>query len=714
MIANGAGCAPPSAGHTRPVAKEAAVVPISSRVRDFGCVAHVTLQPPAGARWFPRSFEDPTTEERRRGRRFGTMTALKMTLPNTTGGRGAHSIGWRDLLRSFHARFEERAFRSRALETGLPSSESRADEFARPIVWAKRAVLLIDIVESVRLIEQDEAGAVARWLALAEHIKTRVVPEGNGRVVKSLGDGLLMDFHDVRAAVAAAFAIQHASRRANEGVAPEKQMHLRMGLEVSDVIIEADDVHGRGVNLAARLMSLAGPGELIISAHGRDQLTAELDAEIEDLGDCFVRHLSEPVRAYRVGPPGPRPILRPSVQQDELAPFIAVVPFTARRAPEEHDVIGEVLAEEIIRAVSQSPNLNVISRLSTTAFRGRPVTLAEIGTRLNADYVLSGVYTSDGRIVSVDVELAEAKSGRIVWTDRLKDRVSGILSGEPEIVGRTVAQISAAIMSRELQRSQNQPLPTLKAYTLLLAAIALMHRGSLPDFEEARRLLQALTDRGMRHAIPHAWMANWHVLRLVQGWSTDPRVDGAQALDCTRRALDTDPECSLALAIDGFVHTNLLKKLDIAEERYTLALNSNPNNALAWLLRGTLYAFMDDGKRAVEETQRALQLTPLDPQRYFYDSLAATACISAHQYERALEHANQSLRANRKHTSTLRSKIAAEWHLGRTDEARKTARQLLQLEPNLTVSRWQERSPAAGFKIGRDFAQVLRNVGVPE
>lgn len=632
-----------------------------------------------------------------------------------TGGRTAHSIAWRDLLRLLDARLEERARQPRAREAALAESQPSSDELAltRPMMWAKRAVLLVDVVESVRLIEEDEAGAVGRWLGLSTHIRTRILPERNGRVVKSLGDGMLMDFHDVRAAVAAAFAIQEASRRANEGLAPEKHILLRMGLEVSDVIIEADDVHGRGVNLAARLMSLAGPGELIISAHARDQLTAELDAEIEDLGDCFVRHLSEPVRAYRVGPPGPRPILRPSITRDELAPFIAVVPFAARRAPEEHDIVGEVLAEEVIRALSQSPNLNVISRLSTTAFRGRPVTLGEIGSQLNADYVLSGVYTSDGQTVTVDVELAEAKSGRVVWTDRLKDAVSGILSGDAEIIGRTVTEISAAIMTRELQRSQGQPLPTLKAYSLLLGAIALMHRGSLPDFQEARRLLQALVDRGIRHAIPHAWMGNWHVLRLVQGWSANPTVDGAQALDSTKRALDTDPECSLALAIDGFVHMHLLKKLDVAEERYTLALNSNPNNALAWLLRGTLYAFMDQGERAVDETQRALQLTPLDPQRYFYDSLAASACIAAHQFDRALALARRSLRSNRKHTSTLRVMAVAQWQLGMHDDARKTAGELMKLEPNLTVSRWLERAPSASYRIGQEFAEVMRQAGVP-
>jgi len=598
----------------------------------------------------------------------------------------------------------------------VSDSESPGEEsgLARPMVWAKRAVLLIDVVESVRLIEQDETGAVSRWLRFVEHVRNRILPENSGRIVKSLGDGLLIDFADVRAAVAAAFAIQQASNRGNAGVPPERQMHLRMGLEVSDVVIEADDVHGRGVNLAARLMTLANPGEIIISAHARDQLTADLDAEIEDLGDCFVRHLSEPVRAYRVGAPGPRPSIQRVMLQEELAPTIAVVPFAGRGVPQEHEVLGEVLAEEIIRALSRTTDMNVISRLSTTALRSRQVTLDEIGTLLNANYVVSGKYSTDGERVMLDVELAEVKSGRVVWTERLIDSVAGIVRGEPEMIGRIVAEVSAAIIRRELERSQSQPLPTLKAYSLLLAAIALMHRLSLREFEQARELLQTLIDRGLRHAIPYARLAHWHVLRTQQGWSDNAQKDHFQALECAKRALDIDPNLSYALAVDGLVHTHFLKRPDIANERYDLAIAADPNNGLAWLLRGTQFAFMDEGERAVADTQRAISLSPLDPQRWYYDSLAASAHLSARQYDRSLDAAQRSLRANRKHTSTLRVLAIALWQLGRHDDARRIAKELMALEPTLTVNRWLQRSPSAPYSIGRELAGVLKQVGVPE
>jgi tetratricopeptide (TPR) repeat protein len=243
--------------------------------------------------------------------------------------------------------------------------------------------------------------------------------------------------------------------------------------------------------------------------------------------------------------------------------------------------------------------------------------------------------------------------------------------------------------------------------------MALMHRNSLRDFQDSQSMLQAVLERAPRHALPNAWMANWYVLRGQQGWSDDVKRDAHLALNYSRRAIDADPNCSLAFAVDGLVHTNLLKRLDIGLRQYELATDANPNDALAWLLKGTLHAFMGQGEDAVADTQRALKLTPLDPHRYFYDSLSATACLAAHQYERALELAIRSLRANRNKTSTLRAKAVAEWKLEQHGAARATVSALLTLEPNLTISGWLSRSPSAPYPIGADWAQVFSELGIP-
>ena len=577
-----------------------------------------------------------------------------------------------------------------------------------------RTLLFVDVVESVRLMEENETDVVRRWRQLVALVQNSILPPYCGRLVKSQGDGLLLEFPVVLSGVKAAFAIQEACVGINTGVPPTQQILLRAGAHVGHRVADEHDVYGSGVNLAARLLTLAGPGEIVVSADVRDQIAPVLDADVEDLGQCYLKHVHEPVRAYRIGPPGPRPVIEPHASSmPQLHPTIAVIPFVERADDPEHPVVGEVLADEIISAFSRSSELDVISRLSTTVFRGRETSVDEVSRYLGANYVLSGAYHRAGSKLRLNVELASSKSGTIVWSETMEGSAHALMSGRHRAVSDIVTEVGKTIMTRELQRAQSQPLPTLDSYTLLMGAIALMHRLSAQDFDRARELLQSLTERHGRQAIPWAWMAKWHVLRVQQGWSEDPDMDARLALDCGKRALDADPQCSLALVMGGFVHTNLLKQLDVAEDQYAQALRINPNDGLAWLLKGTLHAFKNEGKKAIEYTQRALKLSPLDPHRYFYDSLAATAALSAGHYERAIELANRSLRANRTHTSTFRALAISQWQLGLHDDARKTVAELIQLEPSLTVTRYRERHPSGGFETGKIWSNALLAAGVP-
>jgi adenylate cyclase len=226
-------------------------------------------------------------------------------------------------------------------------------------------------------------------------------------------------------------------------------------------------------------------------------------------------------------------------------------------------------------------------------------------------------------------------------------------------------------------------------------------------------MLEHLIERSKRHPVPHAWLAKWHVIKVQQGWFEDMHVEAKLALDCTKQALDSEPNNSLALTIDGFVHTNLLKELDIGAARYSSALEVNPNESLAWLLKGTLHAFKGEGQVAAHDTERALKLSPLDPIRYFYDSLAATAALSAGDYVRAMYLARRSLRANKTHTSTLRALIISLVQCDQIEEAKNVAKELLKLEPDFSISKFSLRTPASGSKLGEIATQSFRAVGIP-
>jgi class 3 adenylate cyclase/TolB-like protein len=604
----------------------------------------------------------------------------------------------------------------KAFQKGSPSMRVAALEPASCPSPVIRTVVFVDMVESGRLIEAHEQETVQRWRALVAHVEREILPRHHGRKVKSLGDGMLLEFHDVPQATAAAFAIHREAGARNAGLPSERHIFLRMGLHMSPLIAHEEDLYGHGVNLAARLMALAGPGEIVASADARDRLTADLDADIEDLGPCYLKHVTEPLRAYRLGPPGPRPLVaRGSSAMPELRPTIAVIPFTAR-GPElkEHEVFGEVLADEIIAALSRTASMRVISRLSTTAFRGRDGNIGAVTEHLRANYVLSGVYRASGDKISATVQLCDAASGEIVWSQVLDGSIVAILNGDDAMIPRIMADIGASVLKHEIARARTMALPTMASYTLMLGAIVLMHRGAAADFDRAGAMLEALTERAPRQAIPHAWLAKWHVLRYNRGRTHDKAVEAKIALDSTKRALDNEPDCTLALTIDGFVHTNLLRRLDIGEERYEQALESNPNESLAWLLKGTLHAFRGEGEPAVEGTERALELSPLDPLRYFYESLAATAAHAAGQYDRAIELAKRALKTNRVHPSTYRALAISQVLSGREEEARRTVERLLTIQPDLTVSSYLENNPSGEFETGKVWADALRRAGVPE
>lgn len=582
-----------------------------------------------------------------------------------------------------------------------------------------RALLAVELEDPG---ERAKGASASQWEAVVDDIAANVLPLHQGRLVKNLERGVLLGFPRVPHAAKAAFDIQRLCANVNAGKPAGQHFLLRMGIQVGELIADQQEVYGGEVNLASRLTSLSGPGEIVVSAEARDQLTPVLDADIEDLGECYLKPSNSPVRAYRVGPPGPRPVIDPAGTGGELLPTIAVIPFTSRSGEPQHQILGEVLADEVISALSRASEMNIISRLSTTSFRGREAALPEIGALLHANYVLSGAYHVLDTKFTLKAELAETKSGRVVWMDDAKGDVRSIVSGKDQVIDRLVARVSAAVTSREVQKAVSQPLPTLDSYTLLMGAIALMHRLSRQDFDRARQLLETLTERAPRRAIPHAWLAKWHVLRVWQGWGGPPRdrwagelkEDAQLALDCTKRALDSDPSCSLALAIDGFVHTNLLKQLDVALQRYELAISVNPNDSLAYLLKGTLHAFKGEGREAMRDTQRALRLSPLDPHRYFYDSLASTAALGAGKYDRAIELAQRSLRSNRMHTSTLRAMAIAQWLSGKHEDAKNTVAELLKIEPTLSVDNYLRRHPAADYETGKIWAEALGNAGVPK
>lgn len=390
-----------------------------------------------------------------------------------------------------------------------------------------------------------------------------------------------------------------------------------------------------------------------------------------------------------------------------MQPAIAVVPFTNRNHGFEHFAAGELIADGVIARLSKTRELKVISRLSTTSFRDRQVDAQEIEHRLGASYILVGSYLLNDSKLVVTAELIEAKSGHVLWADRLQAPLQDLFESESELCGNLADQAHAAIMASELHSAITQPLPSLQSYSLLLGAMTLMHRANYKEFDKARLMLERLMELHRLHALPHAWMAKWYVLKAAQGWSTDTKQDAAEALACCRRALEKDSQSALAIAVTGQVHGYLNKDLDAAEKLYHEALACNPNESLAWLWLGMNFGFRGKNEQAADSTERALLLSPLDPLRYYYQSLAASASIAAGRYDRAIELASASLRANRTHSSTYRALAIAQVLSGNVADGTATVSQLMTLEPNFTVRAFLARYP--GQAQAKSYSEMLAN-----
>ncbi len=592
---------------------------------------------------------------------------------------------------------------------------SQLIELPHNISRSSKVLLVMDVVESVRLMEQDEDDFVRRWQQLVQHTEQQILPLHGGRIVKSLGDGLMLEFASAQGCAKAAFAMQHFSQLANSAYSPAQQLHLRMGGHMAEFVTDKHDIYGTGVNLTARFCTLAGPNDIVVSAELRDQMVSGLDADIEDMGECYLKHVEKPIHAYRIAAPGQTPTVVDLPRDDtELRPTIAVIPFTARTAGDGDAVLGEILAEEIIAALSRSQNLNVISRLSTSALRGRDASLPDVQNHLKASYVLSGAYRVSGNQLVLVAELVEAKSGRAVWGESLKSTVQEVLQGEDKITAEVVSQLGAQIVRAEMQRAASRPLPNLESSTLLMGAISLMHRSTRSEFDRVRDMLEYLIERHRRLPTPRAWLAKWHVLQVTRGLSSGGKDETKRALEQTQRALDVDPNCSLALAVEGFVHCHMLKDLNAAEQRYELALTANPNDSLAWLFSGVLSAFKGDGTPAKIAAEKALSLSPLDPMLYFYQSLAASAVVASGDYETAIALARSSLKSNKSHSSTYRALTIALSMNGQIEEAKETAQLLLVIEPKFSVSEFIRRSPSENYPAGRTYAHALRRAGIPD
>ncbi|WOS65599.1 adenylate/guanylate cyclase domain-containing protein [Sinorhizobium fredii] len=499
------------------------------------------------------------------------------------------------------------------------------------------AILATDMAGYSRLMEADEAGTIARLRTHRIELIDPAIAKNDGRIIKTTGDGMLVEFQSVTDAVKCAVEIQHRMKRRNSDVPQDRRIEFRIGINVGDIIFDDDDIFGDGVNIAARIEQLADVGGICVTAAVATQIADRLEVSIEDLGDKMLKNISRPVHLYRIGLEGSVLPAAPEEKDAKRAvskPSIVVLPFDNMSGDPEQEFFTDGLTEDIITELSRRHELFVISRNSSFVYKNQPVNVREVAEKLGAQYLVEGSVRKIGDRVRVTVQLIDAVNDAHIWADKYDRRLDDIFAIQDEVT----AAISATLPGR-LEAAQRDQLarttPTnMAAYECALTAKVLHHRSTVADNKQAQALIdRALAlDPGYAHA--HAWRACILGQAWVYGWCEDKDAVWAEIVTELERALaldDNDADVHRILAAVN-VNNNELTTARYHQER---ALSLNPNYDLVVVQQGELLTWLGRPEEGGEWIRKAMRLNPHHPERFW--SHLGKAHFAARQYAEAIE-----------------------------------------------------------------------------
>jgi adenylate cyclase len=585
---------------------------------------------------------------------------------------------------------------------------------------ARRLVVVaaFDVVGFSALVEADEDNALVAWRVLRREIDP-LIARGSGRIFKSLGDGLLVEFSSPIDATRAALEVQAAVARmpAEGGL----RLELRCAIHMGKVTVEGTDLLGDAVNVVSRLQDHAPVGGVLVSAAVMDLISGRIDQPIEDLGTLKLRNISRPVHAYAVGA-GSRSRTAPSIDSfQRRRPSIAVLPFvdqsaaTADQSSETtSSYFSDGLVEDIIAALSCLPELIVISRASVLRYRGDVQDPRQIRRDLDVRYMLTGSVRRAGRKVRLSAELADCESATAIWSDRFSGEAADLFELQDELSARVVATIAPQVQESELRRVLRKHPESLDAYECVLRGLDLLYRfedgksvQALPLFERAMALDPS-------YATACALAATCHGERFYQGESPDPLTDQQEAERLSRLALTLDRFDPLALSLCGHIRSWLFHDYDHAIELFDRALAANPSSSIAWLRSSATFSYIGETREARRRVDIGLRLSPYDAHVFFSYGLVALASYAAGDYADAVLWGRRSMAHNPRFVGNMRFLAASLAASGQIEEAHQLARDLLRLNPKFSARHFAEGHAFKDPAKRRLFGEHLMQAGLPE
>ncbi len=582
------------------------------------------------------------------------------------------------------------------------------------------AVLAADVVGYTRLMAADEDATLAAWWAARKQIIDPQIAEHGGRIVKHTGDGFLAEFATATEAVGCAVAMQSALAVQNANVTKERRFDFRMGINIGEIIVDDEDIYGDGVNIAARIESIAEPGGIWVSGAVHEQVRKKLNLTFKDQGEQTLKNIPDPIRAYSVqwdGSDLAKPESLSHVKPDTKhldKPSIAVLAFDNMSGDAEQEYFADGVTEDIITALSTVHSFFVVARNSSFMYKGRAVDIKTVGRELGVHYVLEGSVRKAGNRVRVTAQLIEAATANHVWADRYEGSSDDIFDLQDQITASVIGAIEPKILAAEVERIKHKRSAKPDAYDYTLRGLAQMNQLTPEDTAEARRLfLKAMEiDPGYARAYACAsWCGRRWVMLRGMVLEEDERVESVRLANL---ALKIDPTDPYILWQAGLTFALLESDLDRAIELIERSLSINSNSTRGWLASSMIHNAMGQPELAIEEAERAIRLSPLETAMWVAHGQLATAYMQLGDYQKAALWAN---RAVEKHADNLPAHhvlAASLANLGKTDEARDCIDRLLRIDGEMTLSRLRKIFPVSRYRNLEGMLDGLRKAGLAE
>ena len=570
------------------------------------------------------------------------------------------------------------------------------------------AIFAADVAGYSRLMGTDEEGTLARLKARRRDLIDPKIAEHHGRIVKTTGDGILVEFPSVVAALRCAVEVQRGMAERNASEQPDRRIEFRVGINLGDIIIDGEDIHGDGVNIAARLEGLANPGGVCVSSKVRDEVGDKLDVAFEDLGEQNLKNIAKSVRVYGIRL-DERAAPRPNLTLPDR-PSIAVLPFDNMSGDPEQEYFADGVVEDLITGLARIKWLFVIARNSSLSYKGKSVDVRQIGRELGVRYVLEGSVRKAGNRVRITGQLVDARSAAHLWADRYDRSLGDIFALQDEITLAVLGAIEPSLRAAEIARIKRSRPESLDAYDLVLRALPFVYTAMPEDAAKAVPLLEKALELEPSYAIAHAHLAWYLHQRFSRGGLREE--DRVAAIRHARSATTHGGDDATALAIAGFVIALDEHDGATALNLFDRALALSSSNVFALRCGAVTLAWMGRAEQAIERAQLALRLSPYDALSFLsYIALAQSYCHTG-RFEEAVEAARNGIQSNPRFSVPQALLAAALVRLGHVAEAKTAAQRVLALEPGFTISGFAVTVGLAP-EVYAHFAEAWREVGLP-